>query len=166
MSLPSLVMRPIIMSPCKRKQEQYSMKMHRNMWMFAAIAWTSFSDPHLAADEVGAKLISSNRHLQCCASPTHGHFNIPHIDAVNTLQCSSCWMPYCIACLAVGTKTYLWVTAKFMFSGLLKSNFRPSNRSGFRDTAIFKCVANETVQMSLKYVLLMLQSLEAKCQPV
>lgn len=29
----------------------------------------------------------------------------------------------------------LCVTAKFMFSGLLKSNFKPSNRSGFKDTA-------------------------------
>ena len=33
------------------------------------------------------------------------------------------------------TGRYLWVTAKFMFKGLLKSNFRPSNKSGFRDTA-------------------------------
>ena len=32
------------------------------------------------------------------------------------------------------TENYLWVTAKFIFNGLLKSNFRPSNRSGFRDT--------------------------------
>lgn len=36
---------------------------------------------------------------------------------------------------SIASIPYLWVTAKFMFNGLLKSNFNPSNKSGFKDTA-------------------------------
>ena len=39
------------------------------------------------------------------------------------------------ACCGACRSSCLWDSAKFMFSGLLKSNLRPSKRSGFRLTA-------------------------------